>query len=71
LIQPDGTEQVREVVVGAMDRVNAEVISGLQEGDKVVAGVIQARVEPADSNNNNRNNSSNFRMIGGGGFRPF
>jgi macrolide-specific efflux system membrane fusion protein len=67
LVLADGTRQEREVVVGAMDRVNAEVISGLKEGDRVVAGIVQAQVEQAESsnNNNNRNNSNNFRMMRG------
>ena len=69
LVQPDGSTLVREVVVGAMDRVNAEVISGLAEGDQVVAGIIQARVETDNNNNNNNNNRNTFRMMGGG--RPF
>ena len=38
----DGTQQPREVIIGVSSRVNAEVISGLQEGEQVVAGIIQA-----------------------------
>jgi macrolide-specific efflux system membrane fusion protein len=64
-VRHDGTTEVREVVVGAMDRVNAEVISGLREGDKVVAGIIQANVEQEASTSNNNNNSNNFRMMRG------
>jgi len=72
VVLADNTRQTREVVVGATDRVNAEVISGLEEGESVVAGVVQQRVEREENNNNNRNNSNNFRFIsGGGGFRPF
>jgi macrolide-specific efflux system membrane fusion protein len=52
-VQPDGTRVKREVVVGASDRVNAEVISGLEEGDRVVAGVIQERLEEDEESNNN------------------
>jgi macrolide-specific efflux system membrane fusion protein len=50
LVQDDGSRVTREVVVGAMDRVNAEVISGLEEGDRVVAGIVEARIERDESN---------------------
>lgn len=69
-VLPDGATEMRKVVVGAMDRVNAQVISGLSEGDQVVAGILQAAVEndDDDNNNNNRNNrSSQFRMMRGAG----
>jgi macrolide-specific efflux system membrane fusion protein len=61
----------REVVVGASDRVNAEVISGLVEGDRVVAGIVQERVEQEESNNNNNNQwrGGGGGFPGGGGFR--
>jgi hypothetical protein len=51
--------------------VNAEVISGLEEGERVVAGVIQQRVETEQEDRNRSNNNNNFRFSGGGGFRPF
>jgi len=35
----DGTQEVRNVLVGVTDRVNAEIVSGLVEGEKVVAGI--------------------------------
>ena len=38
VIKEDGTQEVRNVVVGVSDRINAEIVSGLEEGDKVVAG---------------------------------
>jgi macrolide-specific efflux system membrane fusion protein len=71
LVQEDGTTITREVVVGASDRVNAEVISGLVEGDRVVAGVVQAKVEEEENNNNNNNQWRGGGFPGGGGFRPF
>lgn len=73
VVQPDGTRVTREIVVGATDRVNAEVISGLAEGDRVLAGVIQARVEDEQDSNNRNNNNWNNRggFPGGSGFRPF
>ena len=44
-VRPDGATERREVVVRAMDRVSAEVVSGLAEGDRVVAGRIIAPAE--------------------------
>lgn len=49
LVGPDGATEQREVVVRAMDRVNAEVLSGLAAGDRVVAGSILPTVEVSDS----------------------
>jgi macrolide-specific efflux system membrane fusion protein len=42
VVKDDGTHEIRNVVVGVSDRVNAEIVSGLQEGEKVVAGTNQA-----------------------------
>lgn len=39
-VRPDGRIESRDVVVGARDRVSAEVISGLAAGDRVVAGTL-------------------------------
>jgi macrolide-specific efflux system membrane fusion protein len=73
VVLPDGTREERKITVGAMDRVNAEVISGLSEGDKVVAGTVLPEVEQDESDNRSNNNrQQNFRFSGGGGgFRPF
>jgi macrolide-specific efflux system membrane fusion protein len=76
LVLADGTRETREVVVGATDRVNAEIISGLVEGDRVLAGVIEARIEEEEEQNNNNNNQWRGGGPfpgggGGGGFRPF
>jgi macrolide-specific efflux system membrane fusion protein len=75
LVQDDGSTVVREVVVGATDRVNAEVISGLEQGDRVVAGIVEERLEEDESNDNNNSWSREERyfrsQMSGGGFRPF
>ena len=42
----DGTQQARDIVVGVSSRISAQVISGLEEGEQVVAGVIQGAPEP-------------------------
>jgi len=39
LVKDDGAQETRNVVVGVTDRVNAQIISGLAEGEKVVAGI--------------------------------
>ena len=44
----DGTLQTREIIVGLTSRVAAEVISGLQPGTAVVAGVVQGSVGGVD-----------------------
>ncbi|MBI1211145.1 MAG: efflux RND transporter periplasmic adaptor subunit [Alphaproteobacteria bacterium] len=38
LVSASGAEEDREVTVGVTNRVSAEIVSGLKEGDKVVAG---------------------------------
>ena len=38
LVKDDGTEETRNVTVGVTDRVSAQILSGLTEGEKVVAG---------------------------------
>lgn len=39
-VLPDGTTEFRQVVVGAIDLTNAEVISGLEAGDRVIANPV-------------------------------
>lgn len=53
----EGVYETVEVQIGVVSRVSAEVISGLNEGDEVVSGVIQHnsdRQTPNDRNNNRR-----------------
>jgi macrolide-specific efflux system membrane fusion protein len=38
VVKDDGSEEIRDVTVGVTDRVNAQIISGLSEGERVVAG---------------------------------
>lgn len=62
VLQDDGTQEQRRVVVGITSRVSAEIINGLEEGDQVVAGIVQAAAAAR----------SNTQGIGGGfpgGFR--
>jgi macrolide-specific efflux system membrane fusion protein len=57
VMKDDGTREERQVVIGLTSRVNAEVISGLQAGEQVIAGIAQqqATAAPASNNANNRN----------------
>lgn len=45
VVADDGTQHEQEVAVGVTSRVSAEILTGLKEGDKVVAGIIQREVE--------------------------
>jgi macrolide-specific efflux system membrane fusion protein len=38
VVHEDGMQETRAVQVGATDRVNAEIVSGLSEGETVVVG---------------------------------
>ncbi len=68
VVAADGSIADREVTVGVMSRVTAEVISGLTEGEQVVAGIAQAA--PAGGANNGNNANRGFQNGGfpGGGF---
>ncbi len=43
VVLEDGMQETRAVQVGVTDRVNAEIVSGLSEGEAVVAGTDTAR----------------------------
>ena len=42
VVKPDGTVEPREVRVGVMSRVSAQIVSGLEAGEQVVTGTAQA-----------------------------
>ncbi len=50
----DGSFEEREVRVGVTSRIAAEVLSGLEEGDRVVAGVVRSSVESQQRQNDER-----------------
>jgi macrolide-specific efflux system membrane fusion protein len=66
VVKPDGRREERQVLIGVTSRVTAEVISGLQEGEQVVAGIVQAQDAAAQPQQQNGG-----RGFGGGGFRVF
>jgi macrolide-specific efflux system membrane fusion protein len=46
VVLDDGETERREVRIGVTTRIAAEVLSGLKEGDQVVAGILQSSAEP-------------------------
>jgi len=65
VVAADGSIAEREIVVGVTSRVSAEVLSGLTEGEQVVAGIVQAG--QANANPNQRNQQTVI-FQGGGNF---
>jgi macrolide-specific efflux system membrane fusion protein len=47
VMKADGTLEQREVQVGVVSRVSAEIVSGLEAGEQVVTGQRQAAPAPA------------------------
>ena len=64
-------QETREITVGVTDRVSAQIISGLEEGEKVAAGSTQAApgARPARGNNNGQGGRGPGGPGGVGGFR--
>ena len=65
--QADGKVVPREVVVGVTNRVHGEVLSGLQEGEEVVAGRREAEAPAASSSQSGSNRQGNAGGIPGAG----
>ena len=64
----DGKLVARDVVIGVTNRVHGEVLSGLNEGDEVVAGKHEAEAAAAPNQNNRPNNGFQGGGFPGGGF---
>ena len=47
VVKADGVQETRNVTVGVTNRVTAEILSGLNEGEKVIAGVETASTRAA------------------------
>ena len=45
VVRPDGTIEMRDVKVGVMNRVSAEIVAGLEVGEQVVTGQRSAQTE--------------------------
>lgn len=50
VVDAQGNQTTQRVLIGVTSRVTAEVLAGLEEGDRVVSGVIQ-RLRPVPGNN--------------------
>lgn len=72
VMKDDGTIEEREVTIGISNRVHAEVLSGLKEGERVVAGTRET--EPRNNNSGNPQGSplgpQGMRGPGGPGGMP-
>jgi macrolide-specific efflux system membrane fusion protein len=64
VVAADGSIAEREIMVGVASRVSAEVLSGLTEGEQVVAGIVQA----GQANPNQQRNQQTVIFQGGGNF---
>ena len=51
-----GVYETIQVKIGVTSRINAEVISGLSEGDKVVSGIIQQNTDEEKRSDRSRSN---------------
>jgi macrolide-specific efflux system membrane fusion protein len=67
VVKDDGTREERQVMVGLTSRVAAEIVSGLREGEQVIAGVVQPDTPVVEQQQQNRGPAI---RLGGGG-RPF
>jgi macrolide-specific efflux system membrane fusion protein len=62
VVADDGTQRDQEVTVGVTSRVSAEILTGLKEGDKVIAGIIQREVAAPEVPQGGQ--QGNFRLRG-------
>jgi macrolide-specific efflux system membrane fusion protein len=60
LAQADGKVVTREVQVGVTNRVQAEIVAGLAEGDRIVAGQVVDEKKPASQAQNRNANPAGF-----------
>lgn len=65
VVAEDGTQSERNVVAGVTDRIKVEIISGLEEGERVVAGTLARNENNRDNNNNNNGGRGGFGGPGG------
>jgi len=67
VVKPDGTAEPRAVVIGVSNRVTAQVISGLSEGEKVVVGSASSASSASQSGASTADRSRVGQMRGIGG----
>ena len=64
VVKPDGKLEERRVTVGVMNRINAQVLSGLAEGEMVVIGNQDAEQKAAPRTNNAKGGGAGGAMRG-------
>jgi multidrug efflux pump subunit AcrA (membrane-fusion protein) len=55
VIQPDGQQVLRPVQVGLKDLVNAEILSGVQEGETISLGTAQKTTQSSQTTQSQQN----------------
>lgn len=65
VVHDDGMQETRAVQVGVTDRVNAEIVSGLSEGEMVVVGMESTGTPNAKKGNGGGNNKRGPVLFGG------
>lgn len=60
-VMVNGKQEDRQIVVGVSSRVSAEVLSGLKEGEHVVAGVVQASTQKSSGGDRGGSPMRGFR----------
>ena len=66
MVKDDGSQEKREVTVGVADRVNAAILSGLSEGERVLSGT---ETEGPRAGRAGRGAPGRGPLLGPGGFR--
>ena len=64
VLNPDGKLEDRRITVGVMNRINAQVLSGLSEGEMVVIGSQDAEQKAAPRANNAKGGAAGGAMRG-------
>ncbi len=60
--QADGSAQPKQILVGINNRVNAQVLAGLKEGDQVVIADSSENTAASANSSNRRRNSPPMGM---------
>ena len=61
VIQPDGQQELRPVQVGLKDLVNAEIVSGVQEGETISLGTTQKTTTTSQNSSNRQGGAATRR----------
>lgn len=67
LMREDGTVEEREITIGISNRVHAEVLSGLKEGERVIAGTREAETQRSAASQQGTGVGQPQRLGGPGG----